>query len=530
MAIALNTPIKRIIAFLLCLALFAMVIIPPQPAEAVAGAAALIAGAAVSSEVIGSVIATIILAATGVCFDNGFFGDTDNLSTAAYEVGYELVQDMILTGGNVATWIDEAIQAYQLLGGFTAGDEIEVPAEVLEYSRNWVTENYSLSDGDFVISEDAILLENGQVIKLSDPYCYSYTSSILNSLTIGTQFVPNGRITNFNEQEMTATEAIFDSGVAPVFAYGNFALYMVYFNESDCINAYGIVDGQCVFMTGVTPSAYCLCYYNNTLYLNYCNYSNNQISSKYNWSVDPSIIISNTSTISGTDALNNPLTEDKTLYIPSTVDMGTIGDYTVPAIQTLTSDMVLDGTVTDTETDDPIGSDIDISVNDSFTVPDTWSGFDAWLKTQAQTVTDYTSIIANKVNGIATDVADFGISIKEWINEKWETFSDFVLTIPDIIALNLEGIMTDVGELFKKPFKFIEDKFADLFGQMHDFLGMGESFASIWHYVIAWVGSLGPWLSTMFIIWSGLPYAMVLPVYATAAIVVVIGIYRRFFM
>lgn len=56
------------------------------------------------------------------------------------------------------------------------------------------------------------------------------------------------------------------------------------------------------------------------------------------------------------------------------------------------------------------------------------------------------------------------------------------------------------------------------------------SFSGIWHYVREWVSSLGSWFTTLFLIWSKLPYAMVVPVYATAVVVIVLGVYKRFFM
>lgn len=52
----------------------------------------------------------------------------------------------------------------------------------------------------------------------------------------------------------------------------------------------------------------------------------------------------------------------------------------------------------------------------------------------------------------------------------------------------------------------------------------------IWYYVVQWVRSISTWMTTMFNVWSGLPVAMVYPVWATAVIVIVIGVYRRFFM
>lgn len=56
------------------------------------------------------------------------------------------------------------------------------------------------------------------------------------------------------------------------------------------------------------------------------------------------------------------------------------------------------------------------------------------------------------------------------------------------------------------------------------------SLSGIWHYVTAWVASLGAWFTMVFSIWAALPYAIVVPVYATAVIVIVLGVYKRFFM
>lgn len=56
------------------------------------------------------------------------------------------------------------------------------------------------------------------------------------------------------------------------------------------------------------------------------------------------------------------------------------------------------------------------------------------------------------------------------------------------------------------------------------------SLSGIWYYVREWVSSLGAWLTTMFAVWNNLPWAMVVPVYASLVIVIVLGLYKRFFM
>lgn len=56
------------------------------------------------------------------------------------------------------------------------------------------------------------------------------------------------------------------------------------------------------------------------------------------------------------------------------------------------------------------------------------------------------------------------------------------------------------------------------------------NLSGIWHYVREWVASLGAWFTLTFSVWQSLPYAIVVPVYASAVVVIVLGVYKRFFM
>lgn len=56
------------------------------------------------------------------------------------------------------------------------------------------------------------------------------------------------------------------------------------------------------------------------------------------------------------------------------------------------------------------------------------------------------------------------------------------------------------------------------------------NLSGIWHYVREWIASLGAWFSTVMTVWASLPYAMVVPVYASLVVVIVLGVYKRFFM
>lgn len=173
-------------------------------------------------------------------------------------------------------------------------------------------------------------------------------------------------------------------------------------------------------------------------------------------------------TVNGTGSLANPQTQDKTVYIPD-LPIGTISGFNVPIIEQLTQDMVIDGTVPDVGTED----DPDVGEDDEEKpawVPDKnlWDKLTGWID-KSTTLTD---------------------SITESNNN------------------NLNDTVNNILPLIKDGFGFV----------------------NIWHYVVSWVGSIGAFLGMLFTVWSGLPYAMVVPIYATAVIVIVIGMYRRFFM
>lgn len=85
---------------------------------------------------------------------------------------------------------------------------------------------------------------------------------------------------------------------------------------------------------------------------------------------------------------------------------------------------------------------------------------------------------------------------------------DAVLSIPAALAATVTGFIGSIGNFLSGAY----------FG-----------FSGIWHYVVSWVGSMAAGAAVIWSIWNGLPAAMVIPVYATAVIVIVVGLWRRFF-
>lgn len=63
----------------------------------------------------------------------------------------------------------------------------------------------------------------------------------------------------------------------------------------------------------------------------------------------------------------------------------------------------------------------------------------------------------------------------------------------------------------------------------HGGIGLKGAFNSIWHYVTEWLSCISGWMSTFSTILGSIPYCMVLPIYASIAILIVLGVLRRFF-
>lgn len=61
-----------------------------------------------------------------------------------------------------------------------------------------------------------------------------------------------------------------------------------------------------------------------------------------------------------------------------------------------------------------------------------------------------------------------------------------------------------------------------------DGLNFDFHFSDLWHYVLDWLSCITPFIALLKTVWGFLPYCMVVPVWATAVIVLVFGVYRRF--
>lgn len=107
-------------------------------------------------------------------------------------------------------------------------------------------------------------------------------------------------------------------------------------------------------------------------------------------------------------------------------------------------------------------------------------------------------------------------------------FESLVSDITDSISANDFALLADPNPVDPDPVPPASEVFTPIFTP--DYPSFNFNFSGIWHYVREWVQSLGSWFSIMFSVWASLPFAMVVPVYATAVVVIVLGVYRRFFM
>lgn len=67
-------------------------------------------------------------------------------------------------------------------------------------------------------------------------------------------------------------------------------------------------------------------------------------------------------------------------------------------------------------------------------------------------------------------------------------------------------------------------------GGLNELPSFDFSLSGIWHYVVSWIGSIRSGAALIASVWSSLPYAMLVPIWASAVIVIVLGMYKRFFM
>lgn len=154
---------KRILSLVLVAALLVCVFLPPPRAEALV----------LTGVTIGAAVGVMILAAVGINFTQSALGETETLGTKIYEIGQSLI-DAITVDGSYDSWLDYLTTI--ISGGTLQQVDVEVPAAVLEFSRQWANLNYDFTSGDIEVSSLGISDQNGNVI-----YFPSMTSAMFDA-------------------------------------------------------------------------------------------------------------------------------------------------------------------------------------------------------------------------------------------------------------------------------------------------------------------------------------------------------------
>lgn len=139
------------------------------------------------------------------------------------------------------------------------------------------------------------------------------------------------------------------------------------------------------------------------------------------------------------------------------------------------------------------------------------------------------SFIRNALTAISTALESFG----DWISDAASDVVDAVGTLADKLAEWFGSVLEAIRALGLTISEFFSDFWDNLKESIrpNPTLPWGESlsgFGSIWHYVVEWLGYIGGFITLILSVWSSLPYAMVVPVYACIALILIFGVYRKF--
>lgn len=338
-----------LVAFVLCLGL-----IQPPRAKANAAAVALATGGALTlspAVAAGAVILCVVLSACGIDFIQGYLdiGDKGLYGTGGYEVGYKLRTNLESLGGDLYDWLTTQEARVTAAGGFSAGMQFDVPAELTEYARQWASQNYDFSSGAISITQDGILDADGNFLMFTK---------------LPGSTVPDG------------SSVYYDYSLGAVFGNGS----MVRFSSSESYSVrlnnrnLSVYNGDVrvsLFSTYTTSASMLLFSYDSHVVPGVYDYNTNSgrncvavNASNLNKYVSYDDILLLESSLSATDVLDIPVSKDITVAIPSDVPMGKVGELDIPAVNALTKGDVLVGEDVDNPPINPPIEDVDTMVGD----------------------------------------------------------------------------------------------------------------------------------------------------------------------
>lgn len=331
--------IKRALAVMLC-CVFVVGLMPPPRAKATAAVGAIAASGAVESFGVLSGIGTLLLTAAGVDFNNGYLTLSDSLyyGSTSYDSGYELwkwVQETKAENQAMFDWFSAVHETVTAAGGFQAGQTFDVPAEVLEGARAWAVQHYDFSSGAITVTQNYIASDNGSVIVFSSPVIWSSSGATIKAsdFSFGTTFKLDD---TFSLNGVTYT---FKNTVSTY--VGRFTGWASVGADGSYNDIYGIGS----VITDPTETVGFLGYYDGSLRFGYwwgsfdrCSWCEPKLG------VSVSSVLESASTLTGSDVLGVPVTEDLKVKVPD-VPMTQVGAVTLPVVGALTREDVLVGTL-----------------------------------------------------------------------------------------------------------------------------------------------------------------------------------------
>ena len=127
--------------------------------------------------------------------------------------------------------------------------------------------------------------------------------------------------------------------------------------------------------------------------------------------------------------------------------------------------------------------------------------------------------VIDGITSVGTDIRDgFGT-----IGAALASGFDNILEAVEALGLSISEFASDFWDTAEEKFGRMEPTVPFVVGD-DSFAGFG----AIWHYVVSWLGYISGFISLILSVWSSLPYAMVVPVYACVTLILVFGIYRKF--
>lgn len=123
--------------------------------------------------------------------------------------------------------------------------------------------------------------------------------------------------------------------------------------------------------------------------------------------------------------------------------------------------------------------------------------------------------------------------ILAWLIALYNALRDWFSTLLSNLWARFESVLQVLRNLYTRVgsiLTVLSESAVNFLGDIPLYISaLGDAVEDIWSYVLAWVYSLGEWLSALLTIWGFLPSEMVIPVYATLVIVIVVGLWKRWF-